>query len=144
MKFKLKAFPSAKREAQWLCQTYGADFTRAFNKWRDSIVEFLPNKPSSLPLIPLEDVLDRDHSIWGYVWKTAKDKTVFQRIKALMSVIRDRKPPYELHASEAQIFALASTWIEVIAIVHVDRVSQEVWFVQFIYSGLDSPLHDDC
>jgi hypothetical protein len=143
MQYKRKAFPSARREAKWLCDTYGADFKAAFDKWCDEIVQVIPNNPTSLPLVPLEEVLDHKHSVWGYVWEKCRDRTVIYRLQALMKVIHSRKPPFELYATEATLPALGMIRITVIAVVHIDRVEKSVGFVQFNYSGEDAPQHVD-
>ena len=137
MPYHRKGYPSAKREADWLCKTYGADFAQAFVKWRDDIVATAPDNPNALCLVSVNEVFNPQYSTLAHLWERWQDLDGLQRLKALKSTIESRRPPFELLAAEASFFALDSFWLKIIAIFDIDRVEQTVTFIQFIWYGED-------
>ncbi len=135
MSFKKKILGSAKHEKNYLCQTYGNDFCVALEEWCNKIVELAPHQPRTLHLIPLEDVLDTEHKPWSYVWQKIRDKTALDRLRSLVSFIQSRKPPYELIAAQVRIHAQGAYWVNVIAVVEVDRVEEDVIFTYLTWFG---------
>jgi hypothetical protein len=135
MRYEKRALPGAQNEKRYLCETYGADFCRALEQWCDSIVEHAPGNANSLFLIPLDEVLDEFDSPWSYVWKQIRDQTAIDRLRSLVAFIRDRKPPFELLASHARFLTQDTFWVNVIAVVNVDRVRKRVEFTYFHWYG---------
>ena len=128
MTFKRRILPSARREARWLCDTYGRDFSRAFDRWCSKIVSRAPSNPESLFLVRLEEVLDEVKSPWAHVWSELQDRTALDRLRSLMIFIQERKPPFELLAAKHRFLSLGSAWINVIAVVNVNRLDEALEF----------------
>lgn len=91
----------AKRQERkkWLCETYGTDFRKAFEKWCDEIAKHAPFNKGTLLLVPLQEVLDNAEKPWSYVWQQLKDRTAIDRLRSLAATIRDHRPPFELLAT---------------------------------------------
>lgn len=135
MTFKRRILPSASREARWLCDTYGRDFSRAFDRWCRKIVSDAPSNPQSLMLVPLEEVLDEVKPPWAHIWSELQDRTTLDRLRSLKIFIQTRKPPFELLAAHRRFLSLGSAWINVIAVVNVNRLDEAVEFDQFHWFG---------
>ena len=135
MDFSKKLLPSAKREKKWRCETYGTDFRKAFEKWCDEIAKHAPFNKGALLLVPLQDVLDNAEKPWSYVWQQLKDRTAIDRLRSLAATIRDHRPPFELLATETRFLTQEAFWINIIAVVRVDRVSKQVHFTYFHWYG---------
>ena len=135
MPYSKKARPSAKREKAWLCETYGSEFCQTFNEWCEKIVEHAPENPGALLLIPLEEILEEKTNPWSYVWRQLKDRTALDRLRSLISFIKNRKPPFQLFAVQARFLTQGMYWINVIAIVELDHVDKEVIFSYFHWYG---------
>jgi hypothetical protein len=137
MAYERTGLRTAKSEAKWLCETYGGEFCKIFNTWCDCIVEHAPSNPKHLMLVPLQEILDRNHSKWGYVWETLRDKTAVDRLRSLVTFLQTRKPPFEQMAAQVRILTQDKFWVNVIAVVHVDRVNEHVEFQLFYWYGDD-------
>ncbi len=135
MAFRLKILPSALREKQWLCETYGPDFCSSLNQWCQSIAECLPDKMETLCLIPLEEVLEVEHKPWSYVWSELRDRTILDRLRSLLVFLESKRPPFEVVASQARFFAQERFWINVIAVSKIDRVDKEVTVTLLTWYG---------
>ncbi|MGM0485543.1 MAG: hypothetical protein ACQESR_02140 [Planctomycetota bacterium] len=120
---------------KWLCETYGSDFRTALENWCDEIAKHAPFNTGALLLVPLEEVLDNAEKPWSYVWQQLQDRTAVDRLRSLLAVIRDRRPPFELLATEARFLTQETFWINIIAVVRVDRVSKQVHFTYFHWYG---------
>lgn len=135
MAYEKRARPSAKGEAAWLCQTYGTDFCETLHAWCNKVVEYAPTRPEALMMVPLEEVLDDAQKPWSYVWQELRDRTVIDRLRSLLTFLAQRKPPYELMAVHARILTQSTYWVNVIAVVRIDRVEHVVEFTLFTWYG---------
>jgi hypothetical protein len=138
MAYRKQILPEAKKEKKWHCETYGGSFSEMFEAWCESIVECAPDQRKKLLLVPLDEILNEEHSKWGYVWKNVKDQTATDRVRSLLTFLRTRKPPFELFAVHVRIHTQELFWINIIAVVHLNRVSETVVFTYFYWYGDDS------
>lgn len=135
MAFRLKILPSALREKQWLCETYGSEFCGSLNRWCERIAECVPDQMDTLCLIPIEEVLDAKHKPWSYVWSELRDRTVSDRLRSLLTFLKTLKPPFEVVAAQARFFTQERFWVNVIAVTKIDRVDNEVTVTLLTWYG---------
>lgn len=135
MPYEKRALPSAKGEAKWLCETYGVEFCQTLDAWCNKIVEHAPSRPELLMMVPIDDILDVGHKPWSYVWNELRDRTITDRLRSLLTFLKTRKPPFELMAVHVRILTQNTYWVNVIAVVRIDRVEEHVEFTLFTWYG---------
>ncbi len=105
MAYELLKKRLAKQEIEWLKETYGAAFSAMFDQWTNKLCEKAVGGGEIEDAADLERIVDdlfneKMPSDLRHSWSQAKASGWLDRAKALLAVIRNRRPPWRTRVVE--------------------------------------------
>jgi hypothetical protein len=140
MSYRSRALPSAKKERQWLCETYGTKFGQQLDAWMTWIVGEATTTPSHPTFLLLEKILTDGPSPIEKTWVRFWSCDFKDQLSATLAFIRTRRPPWEFFVVTKRFFN-DRYWITIDAYIEVNHPKREVVFAKLENYG-DGPGSD--
>lgn len=134
MQYRIRFRKRAKKELL-IAKEYGNQFSEELDHWLQSIVEFPEGSTQSIDFLQLledgERVLLNELS-WKSIWMKWWKLTPISKVRAMISTIKRRSPPWEMRCSSRWFTGILGSFdCEVCAVFEVDHVEHVVVFTLF-------------
>jgi hypothetical protein len=140
MPYDIRYQRDAKADLDSALGTYGADFQADMMGWLAQLAKEAEAKEHTLSLDfeqvlgTLEQVASSTTGSWQHSWRRFKGATWATRARAILALVRLRKPPWELRASRHWFHVLGSFNAEVFVYFEVDHVNKRI--IVRLFDGL--------
>jgi hypothetical protein len=131
---------AAKAELEAALGTYDAEFGGTVMRWLADLASEAQARGHSLStdfedlLATAEQVVRESGGSWGLSWQRFREAGWVQRVRAVIALVRNRKPPWELRASRRLFRVLDAFGTEVLVFYEVDHVGKRI--VIRLFDGL--------
>jgi hypothetical protein len=126
----------AKRELEHFTGPYDEEFRQALHSWLNQLAAEAQGKNYSLSIDAL-DLLNAveegaDPGDWPGAWKRWKEASWRDKLRALLVILRKRRPPWEFRGAVQTFPVLSGAFhCEVHALYEVAHVDRQVIFTKF-------------
>lgn len=134
MPYRNQALPSAKEEKRWLCDTYGVGFGDSLESWIDSLVRCGAAVSDEITVCPLQDVIRNAQSPAQFVRRRLGRSSSREILKAFLTFIRNRRPPWESLVARKRIFN-DGYYVCIDAYFEVDHSNKRMVFTKLDHYG---------
>ena len=116
--YTVKHHRAAATERNWLCETYGQSFRSGYARWMDELADRSAEVRGDANAFDLEEWLgaieqqtfdaiqNKSLANWARSLKKFRQAPYLEKLRALLAVVRNRRPPWQLKGSHRAIMAL--------------------------------------
>jgi hypothetical protein len=107
--YQVKYQRNAARERDWLCHTYGDSFRHGYSAWLTELSEDLAQgrDDAHFDLQEVLDAIEKENlSNWHRSYKRFLEAGYRDKLRALLAVLRNRRPPWQLRGAARVIMGL--------------------------------------
>jgi hypothetical protein len=149
--YRMTAIVKSREEFKFLTQTYGQEFAKNAREWIKLIAKAASDKKAKPHGLSIGDLLDQvlaeetvivgeqqrkgPETRWQHVRERLRDADWSQKLRAFAIMLTERQPPWELYTTAACFTCLGGVPIRVTAVYEINRVDEEVCFLEFDYDG---------
>ncbi len=124
----------AKKELEEAKETYGGAFRDEVDDWLNSVVLEVERRESNLSVSVMDMMLEATQSkqgSWQFSWKKWLDAKLIAKFKAILFIVNNRCPPWELRAAICRFTVMSTFDCEITAYFEVNHVDRQVVFRLF-------------
>lgn len=115
MSYSVKYERRAKTEKEWLCETYGQQYSEQLEVWLGQLASEAAAGKSPRASDDLFDILEKgldraenEKGQWAYFARRWREAGILDRVRALLVAIKRRRPPWRCRGASRAIPALES------------------------------------
>jgi hypothetical protein len=133
MSYAIRFHPDAKAELKRCGDTYGRDLEEKIYIWLQHLADAAAKGRSGSSIDFLEDLENTiewtEHG--HHAWRQFRRASLMEKMKAVAVLLRSRRPPWQLQASNQSFTFLDQCSCDVDVVYEVDRVNHRIAVMQF-------------